>query len=63
LRLVSQNPLCPVCQRMTHRVHRRVLDMIVNLFVPILRFRCSAMDCDWEGRLRRRTIERETRRE
>lgn len=56
LNLVQRNPECPVCRHATHRVHRRLIDLLINLFVPILRFRCGAMDCDWEGNLRRSSI-------
>lgn len=56
LNLVPSNPECPACKHTTHRVHRRLIDLLANLFVPILRFRCGAMDCDWEGNMRRSAI-------
>lgn len=46
------NPACPVCKRSTYRIHRRGVDLLLNVFVPVLRFRCGAMGCDWEGNLR-----------
>ncbi|HWU84418.1 MAG TPA: hypothetical protein VN028_03675 [Rhodocyclaceae bacterium] len=60
--LVPLRPCCPICHRATYRVHRRLLDLIINLFVPILRFRCCAIGCDWEGNVRTCTIGREATR-
>lgn len=60
--LIPLRPRCPICHRNTYRVHRRLVDLILNLFVPILRFRCGAMGCDWEGNVRTSTIEREATR-
>jgi hypothetical protein len=54
-------PVCPRCKRSVYRVHRHFLDHMVNLFVPVWRFRCSAADCDWEGNLRRRPPASEVR--
>jgi hypothetical protein len=30
-----------------------MVDMLINVFVPIQRFRCGAMGCRWEGNLRK----------
>lgn len=40
---------CPGCGGPLHRVHRRPVDRIVNLFVPVARYRCKNRDCAWHG--------------
>lgn len=50
---VPSTPVCPRCKRSAYRVHRRLRDHLINLFISIGRFRCSAFGCDWEGNLRK----------
>lgn len=38
---------CPRCGHSIHRSHRRPLDRVVSLVVPLQRFRCS--ECGWSG--------------
>lgn len=52
----THRPLCPQCRNLTHRVHRRLIDMVINLFSPIYRYRCTSMECDWEGNIRKRLL-------
>ena len=49
----SRRPACPQCRNLTHRVHRRLMDMVINIFTPIYRYRCASMECDWEGNIRK----------
>lgn len=39
--------VCPRCGHSIHRTHRRPLDRLASLIVPLHRFRCS--DCGWSG--------------
>ena len=40
---------CPQCGGEVRRVHRRPRDYLINLFVPVYRYRCSNHECRWEG--------------
>ena len=40
---------CPQCDGEIHRVHRRFRDLIIGLFVPVRRYRCSNRECRWQG--------------
>lgn len=42
-------PDCPACFTRLTRVHRRRVDRFIDLFKPILRYRCKS--CNWEGNL------------
>lgn len=44
---------CPDCQGPVSRVQRRLIDRLAGLFVPVLRYQCTAARCGWEGLLRR----------
>lgn len=45
-------PACPRCNGPLLRVRRRVIDLVISLFVPVRRYRCDALGCTWEGNLR-----------
>ena len=38
---------CPQCGHTLYRVHRRPLDRLASLFVPLRRYRCD--ECGWSG--------------
>lgn len=40
---------CPHCSRDLRRIHRRWLDRLVNVFVPVARYRCRNRECRWQG--------------
>jgi len=40
---------CPKCNGGIHRAHRRRLDRLVSLFVPVRRYRCTNDQCRWRG--------------
>jgi hypothetical protein len=42
--------LCPVCGSRLHRVHRHALDRVLDVFVPVRRYRCDNPECRWSGR-------------
>jgi len=42
---------CPRCRAEAYRVRRRLIDRILSLVRPQYRFRCSSMDCGWQGNL------------
>ncbi|TAK90883.1 MAG: hypothetical protein EPO06_06045 [Burkholderiaceae bacterium] len=44
---------CPLCGGDLLRVPRRPLDRLVSVVRPVGRYRCMAMQCQWEGNLRR----------
>lgn len=45
---------CPHCHGPVYRIHRRPIDRLISLVVPIRRYRCDdpRLDCKWEGNLR-----------
>jgi hypothetical protein len=44
---------CPKCGGALIRVHRRPLDRLQSVVLPVRRFRCDAFHCRYEGNLRR----------
>lgn len=63
LNLTPHSPACPMCQQRTFRVHRRPIDLLFSVFIPIWRFRCEAMGCPWEGNVRISTLSHKLRRQ
>lgn len=45
-------PACPQCRSPLRRVQRRPIDRLLSRWVPVRRYRCRAMACDWMGLLR-----------
>ncbi len=41
--------VCPKCGGRLHRVHRRPIDRLVNVIVPVVRYRCRNPECGWRG--------------
>jgi hypothetical protein len=41
--------LCPRCGSELHRIHRRSLDRILDLLVPVRRYQCDDKECRWKG--------------
>ena len=39
--------VCPQCGHTLYRVHRRLLDRLASLIVPLHRYRCN--ECGWSG--------------
>jgi hypothetical protein len=44
---------CPKCGDALIRVHRRPLDRLQSVVLPVRRFRCAGFQCQHEGNLRR----------
>ncbi len=44
---------CPHCGSPLHRTRRHLGDRLLCLVKPVLRYRCVATGCGWEGRLER----------
>lgn len=40
---------CPKCDSNLHRTHRRTIDRLICLFVPVRRYRCANGQCRWKG--------------
>jgi uncharacterized membrane protein len=40
---------CPRCGGNIHRVHRRTLDRLASIFVPVRRYHCTNRECGWSG--------------
>lgn len=49
---VAFGGICPCCNGSAYRVQRRTFDMYINFFMPVYRYRCGSLGCDWEGNLR-----------
>lgn len=46
-------PACPACGGTgLARVRRRPIDRLLSLFVRLRRFRCTCVECQWQGNLR-----------
>lgn len=43
---------CPRCGRAAYRVQRNFMDLFINMFVSVHRYRCGSMSCIWEGNVR-----------
>jgi len=43
---------CPICGGRLRRIHRRTIDRIKTLFVPLSRYSCKSQKCNWEGTMR-----------
>ncbi|PKO90341.1 MAG: hypothetical protein CVU18_00830 [Betaproteobacteria bacterium HGW-Betaproteobacteria-12] len=52
--LASYGRGCPLCHGSTNRISRRVIDVLLSLFIPVRRYRCRSLTCTWEGNLRDR---------
>ena len=46
--------MCPHCKGSTDRIPRSTLDFMISVIVPVRRYRCMAIGCNWEGSLRKR---------
>lgn len=42
----------PYCHATAYRIQRRFVDLLLGVFGPVQRYRCTAMGCGWEGNLR-----------
>ena len=51
----STSHACPRCGKDIERTGRRTIDRALSIFVPVLRFRCTAAVCEWEGNIKRTT--------
>jgi hypothetical protein len=40
---------CPRCGGDLQRIHRHRADRVLDLYVPVRRYRCKDGDCDWRG--------------
>ena len=40
---------CPQCNGNIYRVHRNAVDRLINLYVPVQRYRCANDQCLWHG--------------
>ncbi len=54
--LNSPGIMCPRCKASVFRVSRRLIDLLVSIFLPVRRYRCISMECSWEGNLRPKRI-------
>ena len=48
----SPGRMCPRCNAPVFRVSRRLVDVLISVFVPLRRYRCRSMNCGWEGNFR-----------
>ena len=45
---------CPRCGGVAHRIRRELLDRVISVLVPVARYRCPWIGCNWEGVFRTR---------
>lgn len=45
-------PYCPKCGGNLRHIHRRPIDKLYCYCVPVKRYRCRNIKCEWEGNLR-----------
>jgi hypothetical protein len=50
--IASHGRCCPLCNGSTNRIPRRWVDLLLSIFLPVQRYRCRSLRCDWEGNLR-----------
>lgn len=43
---------CPRCNGPASRVPRRLVDLLLSMFVTVSRYRCDSSNCDWQGNVR-----------
>lgn len=43
---------CPRCNGHAIRIPRRLVDLLLSMFITVSRYRCHSTDCGWEGNLR-----------
>jgi hypothetical protein len=48
--------VCPHCGQGTSRIERRWSDRLLNVLVPLRRYRCVNAACGWQGNLRTHTF-------
>ena len=47
---------CPRCNAPVIRVSRKDIDLLISIFVPLRRYRCSSMKCGWEEVVRNKRL-------
>ena len=48
---------CPICgEQSLIKIHRRLIDRLLSLFVELQRYRCNAFNCQWKGNLSNQRI-------
>lgn len=47
---------CPLCNGHVTRIHRRLIDRIVSLVLPVQRYQCH--DCQWQGNINRQALKK-----
>lgn len=50
--LSASHHTCELCLGHLVRTPRRTIDHLLNLLVPVYRYRCSRYACQWTGNLR-----------
>lgn len=46
--------VCPRCKGPIYRTHRRLVDRVISVIVPVRRYRCFSVRCQWEGNIHQR---------
>ena len=48
---------CPICGSYTTRVHRRMIDRIASLIIPVHRYKCHNYQCQWQGNVKQNVFQ------
>lgn len=51
-RFTERECRCPECGDIVTPIHRRAIDRVLSVFVPVHRMRCPNFLCAWEGNVR-----------
>lgn len=54
-------PDCPECGSRLGKIHRRTVDRIRSILVPVNRFKCQNRDCEWVGNIKQRSSKAQKR--
>jgi hypothetical protein len=47
--LAATHKRCPLCAEPLLRMHRTSVDRMISMVVPVHRYRCYNLSCNWEG--------------
>lgn len=49
--------ICPACASYATRIHRRLIDRVISLIIPVHRYRCHNYQCQWQGNVKQNALQ------